>query len=56
MAQLAMDGIANCRESGYMFTAIAIVVAFLGGVAAARAGRGMITGRTFDPFDRHRMR
>jgi len=39
-----------------MFTAIAIVVAFLGGVAAARAGRGMITGRPFDPFDSRRMR
>lgn len=34
-----------------MFTAIAVVVAFLAGVAAARAGRGMITGFPFDPFD-----
>lgn len=34
-----------------MFTAIAIVVAFLAGVAAARSGRGMITGFPFDPFD-----
>ena len=34
-----------------MFTAIAIVIAFLAGVAAARAGRGMITGMPFDPFD-----
>jgi hypothetical protein len=34
-----------------MFTAIAIVIAFFAGVAAARAGRGMITGLPFDPFD-----
>jgi hypothetical protein len=34
-----------------MLTAIAIVVAFLAGIAAARAGRGMITGFPFDPFD-----
>jgi glycerate kinase len=34
-----------------MFTAIAIIIAFLGGVASARAGRGMITGLPFDPFD-----
>jgi len=34
-----------------MFTAIAIIVAFLAGAAAARAGRGMITGLPFDPFD-----
>lgn len=34
-----------------MFTAIAIVIAFLAGVATARRGRGMITGFPFDPFD-----
>jgi len=39
-----------------MFTAIAIVIAFLAGVAAARAGRGMVTGRPFNPFDSQRMR
>jgi hypothetical protein len=56
MTQLDISGRANQCQSGHMFTAIAIVIAFLAGVAAARAGRGMLTGRPFDPFDPRRMR
>jgi hypothetical protein len=51
MPQLDLFERANSCQCGYMFTAIAIVVAFLAGIAAARAGRGMITGFPFDPFD-----
>ena len=51
MTQLAISDRANSCKCGLMFTAIAIVVAFLAGVVAARAGRGMITGFPFDPFD-----
>lgn len=51
MTQLAISDSANSCKCGRMFTAIAIVVAFLAGIAAARAGRGMITGLPFDPFD-----
>ena len=49
--QLAISDRANSCQCGLMFTAIAILVAFLAGIAAARAGRGMITGFPFDPFD-----
>ena len=51
MTQLAISDRANSCKCGLMFTAIAIVVAFLAGIGAARAGRGMITGFPFDPFD-----
>ena len=51
MTQLAIFKRANSCKCGLMFTAIAIVVAFLAGIGAARAGRGMITGFPFDPFD-----
>jgi len=56
MTQLDIFERANCCQGGYMFTAIAILVAFLAGVAAARGGRGMITGLPFDPFDQRRKR
>jgi hypothetical protein len=56
MTQLDIFERANSCQCGYMFTAIAVLVAFLAGVAAAKAGRGMLTGRPFDPFDPRRMR
>jgi hypothetical protein len=56
MTQLDIFGRANSCQSGHMFTAIAIVIAFLAGVAAARGGRGMITGFPFDPTDPRRKR
>lgn len=51
MTQLDMFLSANYCQCGHMFTAIAIVIAFLAGVAAARGGRGMITGFPFHPSD-----